>query len=482
MSGLRKYLFVVIVLGSAVNGFAGTITVTCDNEYDLYVNGSYIGSDQSWPDPETWNIDFVSGPNVVAIHGRNWEPGPGLDQGLIVRIETDEGTVYMTDASWRATTDAVSGWLEPAFDDSGWPSAYDEGPNGSDPWGLLPEFPQEARWIWSEPSTWPVGEAYFRRTFQIPPSGVDWIPVQSGTPAEIRGLWGSSPSDIFGVGSSGAIIHYDGNTWVAMQSPTSVHLFSAWGTSGQNVFAVGDFATILHYDGVSWSLMENPGSTCCDNGAETTFRAVWGSSESNVYAVGRSLNIYRYDGTVWTASPHGAITDGIWDVWGSSANNVFAVGQAGNGITTILNNNGSSGWQYMPFAETVSLYSLWGVDEDDIFAVGVKHVSGNPGAILHFDGVSWTAMSNPGPEHLYGVWGTSANDVFAVGLRGVIHHYDGTGWAPMTSGTTQGLWDAWGGSFAEIFASGDHGTLLLHNRQPVPTESTTWGAIKTKFE
>jgi hypothetical protein len=106
---------------------AGTITITCDNEYELYVNGVFIGSDGNWRDAETWNVDFVTGMNVVAVHRWDWV-GSNC-RGLMVKIVSDDGAVHLTDTTWKATGENLSGWTDPGFDDSGWLNAYDEGPN-----------------------------------------------------------------------------------------------------------------------------------------------------------------------------------------------------------------------------------------------------------------------------------------------------------------------------------------------------------------
>ena len=70
-------------------------------------------------------------------------------------------------------------------------------------------------------------------------------------------MWGSSGSNVFAVGDSGTILHYDGSSWSAMSSGTTNYLYGVWGSSGSDVFAVGDAGTILHYDGSSWSAMSS---------------------------------------------------------------------------------------------------------------------------------------------------------------------------------------------------------------------------------
>ncbi len=71
----------------------------------------------------------------------------------------------------------------------------------------------------------------------------------------LEDVWGSSSSDVFAVGWSGNILHYDGNEWSKMASGTAEVLNAVWGSSSSDIFVVGRYETILHYDGHTWSLM-----------------------------------------------------------------------------------------------------------------------------------------------------------------------------------------------------------------------------------
>jgi hypothetical protein len=80
--------------------------------------------------------------------------------------------------------------------------------------------------------------------------------------AWLLGVWGSSPADVYAVGSDGAIGHYDGTEWSGMTTGatedhsvvcgTSEELLALWGTSSSDIYAVGAHGTILHYDGTEW--------------------------------------------------------------------------------------------------------------------------------------------------------------------------------------------------------------------------------------
>jgi len=63
-------------------------------------------------------------------------------------------------------------------------------------------------------------------------------------------IWGASSTDVFAVGTSGTIQHYDGAGWGSMSSGTTNDLYGVWGTSTSDVFAVGDSGTILTTTGL----------------------------------------------------------------------------------------------------------------------------------------------------------------------------------------------------------------------------------------
>jgi len=52
-----------------------------------------------------------------------------------------------------------------------------------------------------------------------------------------------------GLNKQGIILHYDGSSWNAMTSGTTNNLRGIWGSSSSDIdiFVVGDWGTILHY-------------------------------------------------------------------------------------------------------------------------------------------------------------------------------------------------------------------------------------------
>jgi hypothetical protein len=239
-----------------------------------------------------------------------------------------------------------------------------------------------------------------------------WSTMGSSTTEELNGVWSSSPSDIFAVGSAGVILHYDGSAWNSMTSNTTNNLYSIWGSSSSDVFAVGSAGTILHYNGSAWNSITS--------NATYGLNGVWGNSTSDIFAVGSTGTILHYDGSAWNSITSNT-TYGLNGVWGSSPSDVFAVGSAG----TILHYDGSA-WNPMTSNTTYGLNDVWGCSQSDIFAVG------DSGTIMQFDGSTWDSMKSSGPmtigttNPLRGVGGSSSSDVFVVGDGGTILHYNGS--------------------------------------------------------
>ena len=81
------------------------------------------------------------------------------------------------------------------------------------------------------------------------PPELKWTQMVSFSTADLYGVWGTGPEDVFAVGSGGAILHYDGEEWSVQDSGVTVRLYAVWGSSSSNVFAVGGGGSILRYDG-----------------------------------------------------------------------------------------------------------------------------------------------------------------------------------------------------------------------------------------
>ena len=82
----------------------------------------------------------------------------------------------------------------------------------------------------------------------------NWATSDTGKAANLRGVDGSSGSDIWAVGDLGALLHWDGGDWSNPASDTSNSLNAVFVDSANSVIAVGNTGTSLKYDGSKWRL------------------------------------------------------------------------------------------------------------------------------------------------------------------------------------------------------------------------------------
>lgn len=167
---LENYFRKTFDLTEAVT--SATILVTADNEYDLFVNGSFVGGDGGrgtvyWKSVERYQVGplLKPGENVIAIHGVTLGGSAGL--ALVARIELASGAVteIRTDKSWRVNLISDTGWWGMPYDDSPWKHAVKIAPVGEGPWGAV-SYPNpvspgvRGRTTFAQPSAdfeWPDG-------------------------------------------------------------------------------------------------------------------------------------------------------------------------------------------------------------------------------------------------------------------------------------------------------------------------------------
>lgn len=338
--------------------------------------------------------------------------------------------------------------------------------------------------------------------------GAGWSQART---EQILDVWGLAADDVFAVGTSARILHFDGDGWTAQSPPsalTNEALSGVWGTATDDVYAVGSFGTIIHDDGTGWRRVMVGGATLQDVwggstglfavGADATIlrfdgvewavqstglqlEGVWGASGSEVYAVGEDGFLAHYDGVRWkvedtglpflTLASAGFTLRGVWGTGGVAEGGVvWVVGHGG----VILENDGA-GWTRQESGTTSQLASVWGAGSTDVFSVG------SGGTILHWNGSAWSSQSSGTTATLSDVRGTAGDDVWAVGFSGTILHWDGTAWSPQSSGTTAGLRGVWAGRPDLAWTAGSSG-LLRYDGAAWTDEGVTgnmldiWGA------
>lgn len=140
-----------------------------------------------------------------------------------------------------------------------------------------------------------------------------WGPDGQGTQFYVGGVNGRIRScTVAGTGTGGNV------SCTAMPKTTNENIQRIYGTGAANVYAVGNSRTVLHYDGSKWSKAVIP------SGPQSLY-GVWGSGPNDLYAVGSAGTIMRSSGGAWTSMSSGTKAL-LTSVWGTGPRDVVVVG------------------------------------------------------------------------------------------------------------------------------------------------------------
>lgn len=229
--------------------------------------------------------------------------------------------------------------------------------------------------------------------------------------------------------------------------------YGVWGSSASDIYVVGRHGFVTHYDGSAWTQL--------DLGTYENLWGVWGTAPDNIFITGSDW-VYRFDGKSWRRQQ--VEGNGLGWVWGLSACSVFSTGEPG-----ALQHFDGTSWSRFPSpgdppggADPWAFASVWGTSDNDLYLVGnvTRMVDGAPalrGKIAHYDGSKWTEMVKDAGIRLHQLWGTAADDLYAVGgfnSDALILHYDGHAWTPVLSDSSWELTSIWGRSASDVYAAG----------------------------
>lgn len=244
--------------------------------------------------------------------------------------------------------------------------------------------------------------------------GATWkaLPELNGS-AIYAAMWIDLTGDVFLVGATGGVAHYDLTAWTESTAAAAAGatFHAVWGTSASDLFAVGNKRTIVHYDGSAWSAVASPG------GASNVYNAVWGAS-GEVFVAGTSSVmmgatpvVHAVGGGAFTAMPAPAITMATLAMYGASATDVWMVGNGGTSNTTgaVISHWDGVSWTQIQTTTQVPLLAVAGSEADEIF------VTGEAGTILRYTGAAWATLDSPAATSLGDIWAAAPNEVFAVG-------------------------------------------------------------------
>jgi hypothetical protein len=123
-----------------------SIYMTCDNDFDLYINEKAVGRGTSWTTTYHFNPIVAAG-DVIAVDG--------VDRGGPAAFIGKFGNTVTKPSDWKCSTQSEPGWNKNNFDDSKWVTATSYGKNqDANIWksvggGSRPNIPGDAEWLWT---------------------------------------------------------------------------------------------------------------------------------------------------------------------------------------------------------------------------------------------------------------------------------------------------------------------------------------------
>jgi hypothetical protein len=300
-------------------------------------------------------------------------------------------------------------------------------------------------------------------------------------------------------GFSALAEHWDGTAWKIVATPAlsssdpnqpawpllnagfAFSASDAWAVGFDENFLVEVGGIIEHWDGRSWQLVSHPAS---DLGLGTQLNAVSAVSPSDIWVVGsetitaggQSQTVaLHYDGESWTrmvpyvgsGGPEGSSFSDLFCVKAVATDDVWALGEDYNSPIA-LHWNGTA-WTVVPFpaftsADATYAGAIDGAASDDIWAFGhylvpAGYEGGESAEAMawHWDGQSWSYVTDPDPQHptldlvsgaesaFSGVTALAKDNVWTTGVAGLggnsnagvqyFLHYDGTAWSAVVNST-----------------------------------------------
>ena len=355
-------------------------------------------------------------------------------------IATDFDTLYVTSSvSWKSSGGADLVRLRSSYitnwDSKFWTQTDWSGGSGQALWSDVTKYDSDDGGIdYSVPDQLSLTSSLTTGT---------WSSVSSPVDDEgLNSISTVSPTDIWAVGESGKIIHYNGTSWSEFTDVGSAELYSIAMVSSTDGWAVGESGKIFHYDGTSWSQFIDVGSQ--------TLYSISMFSASYGWAVGGNGEIYRYDGTTWTSftSP---ITQHLNAVQALSTTDAWIGADSG----IFLHFDGTS-WS--------QITDLGGNNVESLFMVSASSgwAGGQNGEIYRYDGTSWSIFTDTGNEVWQSISLASSNDGWIFGTGGALRHWNGSAWSVYASSTSDGLRDVVLLPDQSGWAVGDDGVILRY--------------------
>lgn len=387
----------------------------------------------------------VAGPlanfTIVRGNGQLGAAGSLLPESLVVRAADQYGNVIQgRDVQWAVTSGGGSVAPRSTTTDSGGFAAarWTLGAGMGEQTAAAAAFgvPSLAFTATASPGT---GAYSFAR---VAPS------LTPGT--RLHDVWASGSSDVYVVGDSGLVLHFDGTAWSRITGVSSLALYAVSGSSPSHVLVAGAGKVSMRFDGTLWARVPDPNTAFRNFTAVHVLGPTFAVGVAEGYSSDQSVLLY--DGSRWAAHPQF-----IW--YGSAANpflcpiftNVFAI----SGSTYWVVSSCSPKlvrWDGGAWTKEGDAAALWGISETDYF------VALSSGVYRRIGGSFALSL----PVSVQDIHGSSTANVFAGARQ--LHHFDGAQWSMAHDFAPDSATDIWVVSDREVYVLTTGGQLWRGRR------------------
>ena len=230
---------------TAIRGLNGRVLIARQVQNDFSSKPPAIIAGSGWSGDGVADSELVDTPMFTA------SGADGLWSLAMVRPDEAWATRIGTGASLGGRAGARVVRIHRAIPDGGEPDA------GAS-WQVEEHESQTARnlyGVWGdEVAVWVVGEGgVVRRMTLANVSSRAFEVVPSPVIADLRGVHGFGPNDVWAVGDDATVLHFDGKAWTRVSTPFDTvsakpRFFAVWGSSSKDVW-IGGNGVMLHFEG-----------------------------------------------------------------------------------------------------------------------------------------------------------------------------------------------------------------------------------------
>jgi putative heme-binding domain-containing protein len=115
------------------------LTVACDNNAIIYIDGKVVGETDDWNKPLVLDLvkSLKAGDHLLAVRAENQGSAAGLIARFDISFPTTKKQSLQTDATWLVSDKEVPGWNKLEAEPDGFTAATSLGKHGVQPWGAV---------------------------------------------------------------------------------------------------------------------------------------------------------------------------------------------------------------------------------------------------------------------------------------------------------------------------------------------------------